>query len=116
MSVPCQQLMRTAARVDELTQEEYDEIAAWFSGAIHRYRPSCADPAKGGNFDLARYTAHPEEYWSLWKKYAKRYPRVRICPPIGRGFTIRRTTPDMKTSRSIRSYSNPQPMCICCWR
>ena len=78
MSVPCQQLMRTAARVDELTQEEYDEIAAWFSGAIHRYRPSYADPAKGGNFDLARYTAHPEEYWSLWKKYAKRYPRVYI--------------------------------------
>ena len=78
MSVPCQQLMRTAARVDELTDEEYDEIAAWFSRAIHRYRPSYADPAKGGNFDLTRYTAHPEEYWSLWKKYAKRYPRVYI--------------------------------------
>ena len=62
----------------KLTQEEYDEIAAWFSGAIHRYRPSYADPAKGGNFDLARYNTHPEEYWSLWKKYAKRYPRVYI--------------------------------------
>ena len=70
--------MRTAARVDELTEEEYDEIAAWFSGAIHRYRPSYADPAKGGNFDLARYTAHPEEYWSLWKKVRQRYPRVYI--------------------------------------
>lgn len=78
MSVPCQQLMRTAARVDELTEEEYDEIAAWFSGAIHRYRPSYADPAKGGNFDLERYNAHPEEYWSLYLKYAKRYPRVYI--------------------------------------
>ena len=50
MSVPCQQLMRTAARVDKLTEEEYDEIAAWFSGAIHRYRPSYADPAKQFRF------------------------------------------------------------------
>ena len=78
MSVPCQQLMRTAARADDLTQEEYDEIADWFSRAIHRYRPNSADPAKGGNFDLERYNAHPEEYWSLWKKYAKRYPRIYI--------------------------------------
>lgn len=47
MSVPCQQLMRTASRATDLTEEEYDEISAWFSDAIHRYRPSYADPAKG---------------------------------------------------------------------
>lgn len=78
MSVPCQQLMRTAAKVDDLTEEEYEEIAVWFSHAISRYRPSYADPAKGGNFDLARYSAHPEEYWRLYLKYAKRYPRIYV--------------------------------------
>ena len=35
MAIPCQQLMRTAARGD-LPQADYDEISAWFSGAIHR--------------------------------------------------------------------------------
>lgn len=78
MSVPCQQLMRTAATADDLTQEEQSEISAWFSDAIHRYRPTCADPAKGGNFDLARYSERPEEYWSMYLKYAKRYPRIYI--------------------------------------
>lgn len=78
MSVPCQQLMRTAARATDLTEEEYKEISVWFSDAIHRYRPSYADPAKGGNFDLPRYTEHPEEYWSMYLKYAKRYPRIYI--------------------------------------
>jgi hypothetical protein len=76
MSVPCQQLMRTASRATDLTEEEYDEISAWFSDAIHRYRPSYADPAKGGNFDLERYNEHPEAYWSMYLKYAKRYPRI----------------------------------------
>lgn len=76
MSVPCQQLMRTASRATDLTKEEYDEISAWFSDAIHRYRPSYADPAKGGNFDLERYNEHPEAYWSMYLKYAKRYPRI----------------------------------------
>ena len=78
MSVPCQQLMRTAARANDLTEEEYKEISVWFSDAVFRYRPSYADPAKGGNFDLPRYTEHPEEYWSLYAKYAKRYPRIYI--------------------------------------
>ena len=78
MSVPCQQLMRTAARASDLTEEEYNEISAWFHGAIHRYRPSYADPAKGSNFDLERYSEHPEEYWSTYFKYAKRYPRIYI--------------------------------------
>ena len=36
MSVPCQQLMRTASRATDLTEEEYDEISACFSDAIHR--------------------------------------------------------------------------------
>ena len=75
MSVPCQQLMRTAARA-ELTQAEYDEIAAWFSDAIHRYRPHCADPAKGGNFDFARYQKDPGAFWALYAKYAARFPRI----------------------------------------
>lgn len=78
MSVPCQQLMRTAARADGLTPEEYDEIAAWFSDAIDRYRPHCADPAKGGNFDFARYQKDPGAYWDLYFKYAARYPRIYI--------------------------------------
>ena len=78
MSVPCQQLMRTASRATDLTKEEYDEISAWFSDAIHRYRPSYADPAKGGNFDLERYNEHPEAYWSMYLKYAKRYPRIYV--------------------------------------
>ncbi|MFR8439964.1 MAG: DUF6020 family protein, partial [Lachnospiraceae bacterium] len=78
MSVPCQQLMRTASRATDLTEEEYDEISAWFSDAIHRYRPSYADPAKGGNFDLERYNEHPEAYWSMYLKYAKRYPRIYV--------------------------------------
>lgn len=78
MSIPCQQLMRTAARADNLTEEEYKEISDWFSGAIHRYRPSYADPAKGSNFDLARFNEHPEQYWETYFKYAKRYPRIYI--------------------------------------
>ncbi len=78
MSVPCQQLMRTAARATDLTEEEYEEISDWFHDAIHRYRPHFADPAKGSNFDLQRYTEHPEEYWSVYLKYAKRYPRIYI--------------------------------------
>ena len=78
MSIPCQQLMRTAAHAKDLTEEEYTEISTWFSDAIHRYRPSYADPAKGSNFDLPRYTEHPEDYWSMYFKYAKRYPRIYI--------------------------------------
>ena len=70
--------MRTASRATDLTEGEYDEISAWFSDAIHRYRPSYADPAKGGNFDLERYNEHPEAYWSMYLKYAKRYPRIYV--------------------------------------
>ena len=77
MSVPCQQLMRTAARAD-LPQEERDEISAWFSNAIHRYNPHCADAAKGGNFDFARYQADPSGFWSMYFHYAKAQPRVYI--------------------------------------
>lgn len=77
MSVPCQQLMRTAARAD-LPEEEYAEISAWFSDAIHRYRPHCADPAKGGNFDFARYQEDPSAFWKMYIRYAKKYPRIYI--------------------------------------
>ena len=78
MSVPCQQLMRTAARADDLTPEEYDEISAWFSGAINRYRPHCADPAKGGNFDFARYQQNPGSFWRLYAEHAVKHPRIYI--------------------------------------
>lgn len=77
MSVPCQQLMRTAARA-EISEEEYAEISAWFSDAVARYRPHCADPAKGGNFDFARYQADPGAFWSMYLRYARAHPRVYI--------------------------------------
>ena len=75
MSVPCQQLMRTASRAD-LSEEEYAEVSAWFFGHIDRYRPHCADPAKGGNFDFARYQADPGAFWRTIFRYAAAYPRV----------------------------------------
>ena len=77
MSIPCQQLLRTAARAD-ISQDERTEIGAWFSQAMHRYNPHCADAAKGGNFDFARYQANPNEYWSMYFHYAKQQPRVYI--------------------------------------
>ena len=77
MSIPCQQLLRTAARAD-IPEEERTEIGAWFSQAMHRYNPHCADAAKGGNFDFARYQADPDAYWSMYLHYAKEQPRVYI--------------------------------------
>ena len=77
MSIPCQQLMRTAAKAD-LTQEEYDEIAPWFSGAIHRYRENCADPAKGGNFDLIRFNKNYVDFARMYVKYGLAHPRIYV--------------------------------------
>lgn len=77
MSVPCQQLMRTANRAD-LSEEEFAQIERWFPGATHTYRPHCADPAKGGNFDFARYQQNPYDFWTTYAKYALRYPRIYI--------------------------------------
>lgn len=78
MGIPCQQLMRTAARANDLTEEEYEEIAVWFSHAIHRYRENCADPAKGGNFDYARFTREPVDFLRLYVKHAFKHPRIYI--------------------------------------
>ena len=75
MSIPCQQLMRTAARA-ELTPGEYDKIAAWFSFQVDRYRENCADPAKGGNFDSARLKREAKDFLSLYLKTALRHPRI----------------------------------------
>ena len=75
MSIPCQQLMRTAAKAD-LSEEEYEEIAVWYSGAIHRYRENCADPAKGGNFDYARFRKEPVDFLRLYVKHLIRHPRI----------------------------------------
>lgn len=77
MSIPCQQLLRTAARAN-IPEDERTEIGAWFSQAMHRYNPHCADAAKGGNFDFARYQANPDEYWAMYLRYAKAQPRVYI--------------------------------------
>lgn len=77
MSIPCQQLMRTAERAP-ISEEEYAEINTWFSDQTHRYRPHSADPAKGGNFDYARYQADPSAYWSLYFRYLKRYPAIYL--------------------------------------
>ena len=77
MAIPCQQLMRTAERAD-VSEEEYAEINSWFSNATHRYQPHNADPAKGGNFAFGRYQENPGDFWSLYLKYAKKYPRVYL--------------------------------------
>lgn len=77
MSVPCQQLMRTAARA-ELPPEEYDELSAWFSGEVQRYKPHFADPAKGGNFDFARYQQDPSAFWRMYARYGLAYPRIYL--------------------------------------
>lgn len=77
MSIPCQQLMRTAEYAP-LSEEEYAEINEWFSNATFRYRAQCADPAKGGNFDFARYQRSPRSYWSMYLRYGLRYPRIYL--------------------------------------
>ena len=77
MSVPCQMLMRTASRA-ELTDAEYVELSAWFSDQIDRYRPHCADPAKGGNFDFERYQADPGAFWRTVLRYASAHPRIAL--------------------------------------
>ena len=77
MSVPCQQLMRTAEYGD-LSEEEYAALNEWFSGMTFRYRPYSADPAKGGNFDFERYQRDPSDFWSTYLHYAKRYPKIYV--------------------------------------
>ena len=77
MSVPCQQLMRTAEYAD-VTEEEYAELNSWFSEVTFRYRPHCADPAKGGNFAFERYQEDPGAFWSMYLHYARKYPRAFV--------------------------------------
>ena len=77
MSIPCQQLMRTAEYAP-LSEEERAGISAWFSDATGRYRAHCADPAKGGNFDFARFQRSPRSYWSMYVRYGLRYPRIYL--------------------------------------
>ena len=75
LSVPCQQLMRTGVRA-ELNDQEYEDIAKRFSFALHKYRENCADPAKGGNFDFARFSADPLNFWKTWAHYGRRFPLI----------------------------------------
>lgn len=77
MSVPCQQLMRTAERAG-VSEEEYAELNGWFSEQTYRYRAHCADPAKGGNFAFDRYQEDPGAFWSMWARYGLAYPRVYL--------------------------------------
>ena len=77
MSIPCQQLMRTANR-GNLSENEFAEISSWFSDATHRYRPHIADPAKGGNFDLAHFQRSPGSFLRMYLRYGLRYPRIYI--------------------------------------
>lgn len=76
MSIPCQQLMRTAEYGD-VSEKEYADINAWFSDVTHRYKPHYADTAKG-NLDIKRYNENPGEFWSMYFKYALRNPVVYI--------------------------------------
>ena len=77
LSVPCQQLARTAERAD-ISEEEYLTINDWFSYATYRYRPHDADPCKSANFNYERYVREPEAFWALYREYAARYPRIYI--------------------------------------
>ena len=77
LSVPCQQLMRTGVRAN-LNEQEYEDIAKRFSFALHKYRENCADPAKGGNFDFARFSADPLNFWKTWAHYGRRFPLIYV--------------------------------------
>lgn len=77
LSIPGQQIFRTAEYAG-VSDEEYADINSWFSDATFRYRPHCADPTKGGNFDFERYQREPEGYWDMYFKYLKRYPRIYL--------------------------------------
>ena len=77
MSVPCQMLLRTASRA-ELESEEYAELSAWFSDQVDRYRPHCADPAKGGNFTFSRYQADSGAFWRMALRYVSAHPRIAV--------------------------------------
>lgn len=76
MSIPCQQLMRTAAS-GEASEEEFGQINEWFSGAVSRYWPHNADPSKG-NLDYARFCKDPSAFWSLYLRCAAAHPRVYL--------------------------------------
>lgn len=75
MSIPCQQLMRTA-HLGNLPEDEFIQIERWFPNATHTYRANCADPAKGGNFNFYRYQNDPMDFWTTYIKYALKYPRI----------------------------------------
>ncbi|MBO5535557.1 MAG: hypothetical protein J6B53_09185 [Clostridia bacterium] len=78
MSVPCQQLMRTANRA-KMPEEERAELSTWWAeGAVERYRPYSADTAKGGNFNYERYKAEKGKFWQTWLKYGMRYPGIYL--------------------------------------
>ena len=78
MSVPCQQLMRTANRA-KMPEEERAELSTWWAeGAVERYRPYSADTAKGGNFNYERYKADKGAFWQTWLRYGMRYPGIYI--------------------------------------
>ncbi|MBQ9009728.1 MAG: hypothetical protein IJ088_10410 [Clostridia bacterium] len=78
MSIPCQQLMRTANRAP-MSDEERAELSTWWvEGTVERYHPYYADTAKGGNFNYERYKADKGAFWQTWLRYGRRYPVVYL--------------------------------------
>lgn len=77
MSVPCQQLMRTA-RYGDLPEDEFIQVERWFPNATHTYKSHFADPAKGGNFNSNRYRKDPMDFWTTYAKYGLKYPRIYL--------------------------------------
>ena len=78
MSVPCQQLMRTAKYAD-MPEDERTELSSWWlEGSVERYRPHSADTSKGGNFDYERYTREKAQFWGMYMRYGIRYPSIYL--------------------------------------
>lgn len=77
MSIPCQQLMRTA-NYGNLDEHAFNQIERYFPGATHTYRPHCADPAKGGNFNLDRVQKSPVAFLKTYVKYGLKHPRIYL--------------------------------------
>ena len=78
MSVPCQQMMRTAKYADMPDDERAALSSWWAEGAVDKYRPYSADTSKGGNFDYVRYTENKGEFWRTYLTYGLRYPRIYL--------------------------------------
>ncbi|MCR4697134.1 MAG: DUF6020 family protein, partial [Lachnospiraceae bacterium] len=80
MSVPCQQLARIYHyHYDELSKEDiatYDELfdsKKWYG----YYVPEIADASKG-SLRMDVYSQKKSDYWKLWSKWLKAYPKEYV--------------------------------------